>query len=270
MTYIPPLELEIIRRPSPAPTVPVALGARSVCRGVFPEHAHEDRQIRPWVKLLWGVKGQGRVRLGRFTAALPPASIAIFFPGMRHEAWAEQAPWEVRWLTLDGTLCGQIARGLGFLKAGVYPAGAVPEELFLRLRTLLADPTPENERLADAAAYALLTKASLGAPRASSLVEEAKAMIQQNWASDRFGIETMAAELGVHRSRLSRVFHREVGVAPIRYLVDLRMHAALNLLKTTDMTVREIAYRCGYHDPSHFCRVFRASQGMTPGGYRVS
>ena len=260
----------IICRPSPAPSVEVPLGARSVCWAVWPAKAHEDRQIRPWVKLLWCVRGQAKVRAGAVVYDLPPESVAVFFPGKRHEAWAGDEEWEVRWLTLDGPLCAAVTRGLGFSRAGVYRAGPAPVAQFEALREAISDPAPASERRADALAYAILVSASLVAPQASSLIDEAKAQLQRHWASTDFGIEALATELGIHRSRLSRLFRQAVGVSPVAYLIDLRMRAALNLLKATDMTVAEIAHRCGYNDTSHFCRVFRALRGQTPGDYRAS
>lgn len=258
----------VIGRPSQTPTVPVALGARSVAWGVFKAGEHEDHRVQNFVKVLWSVGGVGKIHLERGAYELPAQSVAIFFPGMRHEAQAAADGWDVRWFTFNGPLCEAVARACGFAQAGVYPAGPAPVEIFEQLREVIADPTPQSERRADALAYALLVAASLGAARGTPLIEEAKSQIQRGWSDANFGIEGLARALGVHRSRLSRLFVAEIGVSPMRYLSDLRLHHALNLLMTTEMTVAQIAHRCGYNDASHFCRVFRQAQGLTPGQYR--
>lgn len=52
-------------------------------------------------------------------------------------------------------------------------------------------------------------------------------------------------------------------------LMQSRIHEeALNLLKYTTLTVREIAFELGMADPSYFCRCFRRITGLSPKQYR--
>lgn len=68
----------------------------------------------------------------------------------------------------------------------------------------------------------------------------------------------------------SRVFARETGMTPHKYLISTRMANAKFLLKTTLMSVKEIAFRSGFTDESGFCTAFKKQEGMTPKEYRSS
>ena len=53
----------------------------------------------------------------------------------------------------------------------------------------------------------------------------------------------------------------------VRY-EDGRLHKALELLKSTDLQISEIAYDVGFSDPSYFTRMFRQEFGKAPGEVR--
>lgn len=71
-----------------------------------------------------------------------------------------------------------------------------------------------------------------------------------------------AAELSV--SQLCRVFHRETGLTPRRYLEDFRLRNAQQMLLTTPLTCTEIADRCGFGSVHRFTKVFRRIYGEPP------
>lgn len=68
----------------------------------------------------------------------------------------------------------------------------------------------------------------------------------------------------------SRVFARETGITPHKYLISTRMANAKFLLKTSLMSVKEVAFHSGFSDESGFCTAFKKQEGMTPKEYRSS
>jgi AraC-like DNA-binding protein len=77
----------------------------------------------------------------------------------------------------------------------------------------------------------------------------------------------LAAELGSHPSHLVRVFGREYGLPPHRYVVGRRLDRARRLL-LDGLPIAEVAVATGFHDQSHLTRHFRALLGTTPGAFR--
>jgi AraC-like DNA-binding protein len=75
-----------------------------------------------------------------------------------------------------------------------------------------------------------------------------------------------AANIGIRQ--LQRLFKSEIGITPVQYINILKLEEAGLLLKTTNMTVAEIAYKLSFNDPSYFGSVFKKYYGMTPLEYR--
>ena len=268
--------LSYIRRATPSAPVGVALGARSVVWSRFRAGEFEDRMIRPWVKIIWSLDGEGAIRLSGRVYRLPAGMIALFFPGMLHEAWAlpdSRSGWEARWVTMDGPLCASFAKASGLTHAGIYPQRQDLHPIFDRYRDGILLATPEGANEAELAAHELLlsigSRAATGGESKDLLMDEALGLLRLHWAKADFSIAQLAALMGLHRSVLSRRFNAAVGVSPQRHLMDLRMGNALTLLSSTDLQIKEVAFLCGFTDAGYFTRLFYRSQGMTPGQYRM-
>ncbi len=70
------------------------------------------------------------------------------------------------------------------------------------------------------------------------------------------------------KHHLIRMFGRQIGMSPYKYLHMCRINKAQQLLRTTDMTVAQIADAVGYNDSVVFIRHFKAFHKVTPGDYR--
>lgn len=75
----------------------------------------------------------------------------------------------------------------------------------------------------------------------------------------------------IHRSPnyTIAVFKEVTGQTPIKYMHQLRVMEACNLLLNTDMTVASISSYLGYYDPSYFFRIFKKLMSMSPTDYIV-
>lgn len=80
--------------------------------------------------------------------------------------------------------------------------------------------------------------------------------------------EAVARRFGMSASAFSRFFTRQFGKSFSRYVVELRVARASNLLLREPLTVREIATRAGFGTVASLNRHFRAVKGMTPTAYR--
>lgn len=78
----------------------------------------------------------------------------------------------------------------------------------------------------------------------------------------------VARAAGVSRSHLCRIFKRVTGLSLSRFLTRRRLHAAKAMLRDPGTPIQQVASNLGYHDPSHFNRVFRRWEGQAPSLYR--
>lgn len=78
----------------------------------------------------------------------------------------------------------------------------------------------------------------------------------------------VATAVGSNRTYVSNYFNREAGMTFYDYVNDKRIEYASNLLKTTQDSVKNIAYQSGFNSPQSFIRVFSKTKGMSPGEFR--
>ena len=79
----------------------------------------------------------------------------------------------------------------------------------------------------------------------------------------------MARTLGLSRRRFTQLFRELAGESWQKRVSSLRMRYAADLLRSTSISIRSIAFECGYRDLSHFYRVFKQTHGMSPGQFRL-
>ena len=65
-------------------------------------------------------------------------------------------------------------------------------------------------------------------------------------------------------STLQRTFIRHFGLSPKQYLCKLRMNRALELLSENELSIKEIAFACGFTDEKYFSRAFKEKYGCPP------
>lgn len=83
-------------------------------------------------------------------------------------------------------------------------------------------------------------------------------------------VPQLAARLHLSPSQFSRLFTASMRVPPATFLRRLRLERAQMLLRTTTLSVAEVATSVGMRDPDSFSHAFRAAFGVTPLGYRKS
>jgi AraC-like DNA-binding protein len=83
-------------------------------------------------------------------------------------------------------------------------------------------------------------------------------------------LSELAGQVDLHPSAFCRAFKQSMGVSPHRYLVQLRIARAKELMANQALTLTQIALECGFNGSSHFSVAFRGITGMAPRMYRKS
>lgn len=98
-------------------------------------------------------------------------------------------------------------------------------------------------------------------------VETAKTYLHAHYG-ERVDLATLAKVAGFSAFHFARVFRAHVGESPYRYLIDLRLDRAAELLRETTLPVTQICHDVGFGSLSHFITTFRRRTGKTPTQFR--
>jgi AraC family transcriptional regulator len=97
-------------------------------------------------------------------------------------------------------------------------------------------------------------------------IGRALAYIEDN--PDRaISLRELAAASGLSRFHFSRLFKRQLGLSPARYVERTRIEQAKALIVSAQMSLADVALAVGFADQSHFARRFRLHEGRTPGAF---
>lgn len=129
---------------------------------------------------------------------------------------------------------------------------------------------PELDSLLRGVCASLISGRTNESNEGLSAVEQAKEILDLRYFDMDISVSEVAAQVGMSDSKLSSSFKAAYTMSPMEYLTSLRMHRARKLLRTTRMSVKDIAIECGYYDISGFNRRFKAYTNMTPQQYRQS
>lgn len=195
-------------------------------------------------------------------------------------------------------------RYFGSIDFAVFYLPERTDSVFQPLRELCADaqaPLPFSDGLVSAAARQLIDELSLGkAADQGFMTRLAKVMLEQvgralrvdtsrgihpphiqlarlqtvlafirEHLGQELSISTLAAQAGVSPAHFRRLFQRAMGMPPHRYVMNVRLEHARNLLMQTDLPVLHVALECGFSSQSHLTAAFKAAHATTPAEYRA-
>ncbi len=105
------------------------------------------------------------------------------------------------------------------------------------------------------------------------LVEKFRTLIRKQLSENirdgrTWSIKSFAAQLGTHPNHLNAVIKRQTKKTAIAFMHELFVFEAQSLLCQTDLNIKEIAYRLGFNEVSHFNHFFKKQTNTTPALYR--
>lgn len=97
----------------------------------------------------------------------------------------------------------------------------------------------------------------------NSLMTSAVDYIRKNFDSD-ININRLATHVGISERYLRKLFSSTLNLSPLDYLNQIRINKSIELLKHTDLSIKEVSFMCGFKSPQYFSRVFKSHMNMTP------
>lgn len=254
----------------------------------YPTHGHADgyyfnvnegRELNEY-QLLYVPEGEGLFKSEHVKETpIKEGDLFLLFPGERHSYHPlEQTGWKSYWIGFKGkNIDERVIAGFLTIEKPIYHVGYSAEIIHLykaAYNAAMEEKAYSQQLLAGIVnhlvgmMYSLernieLSKAHLYI----DLINRARLRIRESLESN-ITIQDIAEELGLSYSNFRKQFKLYTGLSPATYQQDLRLQRAKELLSTTDISIKEIAYRLNFDSPDYFSAKFKIKTGRKPSEMR--
>lgn len=101
-----------------------------------------------------------------------------------------------------------------------------------------------------------------------NLLKPAIDYIHRKYTKELISVETLSEVCGISYEYCRQLFLRFFGCSPVKYINQLKLARAKELLSSGLYSVGEAAFLSGFSDVSHFSRFFKANVGVLPSEYK--
>ncbi|HFA47832.1 MAG TPA: helix-turn-helix domain-containing protein [Bacteroidetes bacterium] len=100
------------------------------------------------------------------------------------------------------------------------------------------------------------------------LLKNAEKLVSEKMDDPQFSVEVLAKKLGYSPRHLSRVFGKLTGLSPVKFILEMRLQKARQLLENGQFrSVAEVRYEIGIESASYFTKKFKERFGKGPKAY---
>lgn len=227
-------------------------------------------------QLLYNPEGEGIFE----SAHIPPTRLKagdmfLLFPGEWHTYHPDPyIGWKSHWIGFKGrNMDDRVKAGFLMPEKPIYHIGysSVIESLYRKAYETAVEEAAYSQQLMAGIVnhligkmYSLERNIELGKNQTQvNMVGKARLRIRESLESS-LTIQEVAEELGVSYSNFRKLFKEYTGLSPATYQQELRLLRAKELLTTTDLSIKEIAYRLNFESPDYFSSKFKAKMGYKP------
>lgn len=246
-----------------------------------PNYFYRGNNVRDNYVIHFIQEGQGTfssanhpaVTLKRGDVFILPKGVPCFY-----QADGEK-PWKYFWIGLSGTKIKTMLSG-SQLATKRYLRQVQDSEFYkhlLQLYQALKQPSSlPNDIRVEALTYQMFYDLVTEYPakeqqlnnKATNQLQLAEYYLKENYQNVTCNIEDLSHHLNISRSYLYTLFKNHLSISPQKYLTQLRMENASQLLRTTNESVQAISRQVGYKDEFTFSKAFKRYSGFSPKIYR--
>lgn len=235
--------------------------------------------IRDCYLIHYIVQGTGYYQFNNKTYEVKKNDIFVIFPNhlVTYNAPNHDDPWTFCWFAFSGDKAQQYLDEVGIHEDN--PVMQLPPNNSVEILIKKCVDSITNEKKIspfNLKGYLYLLFSNLERTHDSAItvqknnknIETAKMYIENNYMYP-ISVETVSSFVHLERTYFSKLFHRHTGVSPQDYITNYRIEIAKQLMKTTNMRIKEICACIGIQDPYYFSKVFKKIVGVAPTKYQL-
>lgn len=231
-------------------------------------------------QLLYITAGEGTLRTAHGgTHHLQAGDMFLLFPGEWHTYRpSAETGWEEYWIGFQGpNIDHRVEAGFFAREAPVYSIGlnSTVTELYRdAIETATRQEAYFQQLLAGIVNHLLglmfmtaRRQRTASSPNLPDIVRAARSYMQDNIEAD-ISMPDVARQLNISYATFRHTFKKYTGLSPAQYFINLRLHRAKELLRSTQVPIKEISYRLHFENPEYFSTLFRKRTGVSPSAFR--
>lgn len=237
----------------------------------YPAHFHNN------VEILYCFRGVQEIRLGNIPYSVKAGEAVIIFPNVAHE-YVENRSSDIPTDSLF-LICSLDFLSKSFPKlithrplSPVIPAEKIPQSAIHIFEQMCVSTGTRLLGWTLLALSDLLEGVELVPIKYSDdfrLAPHLIAYIDANFQKP-LTLKHLAMHFGYSSTYIASLFYGQLKIPFRTYLGNVRSEHAANLIRTTNKSLTEISYECGYNSTNTFCRNFKRCYSITPSEYKRS
>jgi AraC-like DNA-binding protein len=254
-------------------TIPFGYSAEQTRSGRRYDWDNADRGSEAFVIFQFTIRGQGVFSLGGREYLVPAghAFIAVVPEVSRYYRRDSDNEWVFSWINFYGEFSTRLWSGLRERTGPVFALAPsflrILEQVIVKARARAWRDSYEASEEAYRFYLEVLRHLRLPKRRAPKRLAQSIAHLRTNY-QEALRMKEVAAQAGMSREHFTRLFLQQTGKSPAAFLREIRLKAAARLVRTTNLPISEIAFRCGFTSATKLGIFFKREHGIPAAAFR--
>lgn len=231
-------------------------------------------------QLLYIISGEGELSTENGgTHPIKTGDMFLLFPGEWHSYHPNpQTGWEEYWIGFQGTNIDQRVKANFFsVKSPIYHIGlndTIMELYRNAIETATLQQAYFQQLLAGIVNHLLglmfmtsQNRTLMDSVQVPDFIVRARNYMQE-MTEENISMPDVAQHLNISYATFRHLFKKYTGLSPAQYFINLRLHRAKELLRSTDIPIKNISYKLHFENPEYFATLFKKRTGVKPSEFR--